>query len=351
MAFISFQPHDHFDVPTWTGSDSTTTINGMGFKPDALWIKNYTGSGNSVWNNSTLGVAKNWFTNAIAVGNTDTLVASYTSDGFTLTGNKNDTNDAGQKYIGACFKANGATTASNTTGSINSTVQANTTSGFSLVKWSGTGSAGTLGHGLGVAPKLIIAKCIPQSNVGASLNMSTNYVTDPATDHLQFAYNQATLTDGADRWNDTAPTTSVFTVGTSSQLNHSSQECIAYVFAEVQGFSKFGYYSGTGNARGTKVYCGFKPKWILLKGFSASGDDWGARSTVTTGFGLGGQRTRNMKYNANGNQTTGTVQFESNGFRLASTSSANNQENTIYWYMAFAEMPMVGSNGTIALAT
>ena len=180
--------------------------------------------------------------------------------------------------------------------------------------------------------------------------MSTNYVADPQTDNIQFALASSTLADQADRWGDTAPTSSVFTVGATGMINGSSDECFAYCFAEVQGFSKMGYYSGTGNARGTKVYCGFKPKWIMIKS-TTTGNDWGGNSSVLTGYGLGGQRTRIFVFNADYGQTSATVQFESNGFRPVSTSTGNNQENTIYWYMAFADVPMVGTNGIIALAT
>ena len=350
MAFISFQPHDHFDCPTWTGSDSTTTINNMAFKPDMLWIKNYSGTGHPVLNDSTKGIGFNWIPSGNNANDTTNYVASYTADGFTLTGNIANSNDASDRYVGACWKANGATTASNTTGSINSTVQANTTSGVSVVTWTGTGANGTIGHGLGIAPKLLLVKSTGLSDRGIMGDFGTTFIADPQTDGIQFAYGAAQLQDYATFWNDTLPTTSVFSVGSDAKTNPSNGVMVGYAFAEVKGFSKFGYYSGTGHARGTKVYCGFKPKWILIKS-TTTGDDWGARSSVITGFGLGGQRTRNMKYNANGNQTTGTIQFESNGFRLASTSSANNQENTKYIYMAFAEMPMVGSNGQISLAT
>ena len=347
MAFISFQPHDHFDVPVWTGSDSTTTVNGLAFKPDSIWIKNYSATGNTQFNNSTTGISKNWQVGSIAVINTETFVASYTSDGFTLTGNKGDTNNASDKYLGACWKANGGTTASNTTGSINSTVQANTTSGISIVKWTGTSANGTIGHGIGAAPKIILAKA-NTSNVGACLNMGKTFVADPATDYMQFAWTNATLVDGADRWNDTAPTSSVFSIGATTQHNSNGQECIAYCFAEVKGFSKFGFYSGTGNIAGTKVYCGFRPKYVIIKSCGTT-DDWGAKSSEVIGYGIGGKRTRDMKLNTTGNQTSGDVQFESNGFRPVSTSTGNNKEDTLYWYMAFAEMPMVASNGTIAL--
>ena len=350
MAYTTIaKPSDHFDCPTWTGSDSTTTINGMGFKPDSLWIKRYDGSGDSIINNSTLGVAKNWdTTNYSGATDTTTYVASYTSDGFTLTGNINATNDANQKYYSACWKANGGTTASNTTGSINSTVQANTTSGFSLVKWTGTGSAGTIGHGLGVAPKIIIAKNMSVANTGALLNMSKMFHTDPQTDFLQFAWNNSALGDAADRWNDTAPTTSVFSIGGTSQSNGSNGECLAYCFAEVQGFSKFGYYIGNGSTNGPTIYCGFKPKWIMVKCVDGV-EDWAVKVSGLTGYGIGGTKTRTIKLGADGATTDATVQFESIGFRPTSSDGDVNVNTITYLYMAFAEMPTVGTNGTIAL--
>jgi len=467
MAYTTIEkPSDHFDCPIWTGSDSTTTVNGMGFKPDALWVKRYDGAGASIFNNSTLGVAKNWKTTDYS-GATDTAtyVASYTSDGFTLTGNKADTNDASNKYFSSCWKAGGtsptqtyvvkvvsdsgnkyrfdnfgtsavaiqlqeggvytfdqadssnsghplrfSTTAngshgggseyttgvvvsgtpgnagaktvitvassaptlyyyctahsgmggtantnvttgsSNFAGSILSVASPNTTSGFSLVKWVGTGSAGTLGHGLGVAPKIIIAKNMSAGNTGATLNMSKMFVTDPQTDFMQFAWNNSQLGDGADRWNDGAPTTSVFSVGGTSQVNGSSGDCVAYCFAEVQGFSKFGYYTGNGSTNGVTIYCGFKPKWIMVKNISAT-EDWAVKVSGLTGYGLGGERTRTTKLGDTDSSSNATVNFESTGFRTTTTDAKTNGNGVQYFYMAFAEMPTVGTNGTIALAT
>jgi len=349
MAFISFEPHDHFDCPTWTGSDSTTTISGMAFKPDSLWIKRYDGAGNPVFNNSSDGVAKNWSPDGNNTVDTTTYVASYTSDGFTLTGNIANTNDASNKYVAACWKANGGTTASNSDGSITSTIQANTTAGVSVLQWTGTGANGTIGHGLGVAPKLVIIKSTGTADRGELLNMGKTFITDPETDMIQFA-TTGTLTDVAEAWNDTAPTSSVISIGSSALGNASGQACIGYAFAEIQGFSKIGYYSGTGNAQGTKVYCGFRPKWIMIKS-TTTGDNFNSRVSGLTGYGLGGERTRNINLNNNESNAEGTIQFESNGFRMASTSTANNQDGTKYLYMAFAEMPMVSTTGVVALAT
>ena len=350
MAFTTIaKPSDHFDCPTWTGLNTTTTITGMGFQPDMLWIKNYSGAGHPVLNDSTKGIGFNWIPSGNNANDTTNYVASYTSDGFTLTGNLANTNDASDRYIGACWKANGGTTSSNTSGSITSTVQANTTSGVSVVAWTGSGANATIGHGLGVAPKVVIVKTTDLADRGIYGDFGTTFISDPETDGMQFAWGGDTVQDYIDFWNDTAPTTSVFSVGFHDKTNKSGSAMIGYIFAEIQGFSKFGQYSGTGNARGTKVYCGFRPKWILIKSAN-TGDDWGTRSTVMTGYGEGGARTRNALFNVDSSQTTAVAHFESNGFRLGSTSTGNNKENSKYWYMAFAEMPMVGTNGTIALA-
>ena len=352
MAFTTIaKSSDHFDCPTWAGSGSTTTITGMGFKPDMIWIKNYSGTGHPVFNDSTKGINFNWLPSGNNANDTNDYIQTYTSDGFTLKGGENSTNVGGSNFVAACFKANGGTTSSNSSGSITSTVQANTTAGISVVTYTGTGAAATVGHGLGVAPKAILLKNTAIADRGTTLNMSTVYVSDPATDNMQFANASSTLSDQDIKWNDTAPTSTVFSVGSSNMVSGSGEAHVAYCFAEVQGFSKFGFYSGTGNVRGTKVYCGFRPKWIMIKTSSNGNGDFVSKVSGLTGYGTGGQRTRSILFNNNESTTNATVQFESNGFRCASTDQDVNEENVIYWYMAFAEMPMVGTNGITALAT
>ncbi len=351
MAFTTIaKPSVHFDCPTWVGSDSVTTISGMGFKPDSLWINGYEGGDHPVLNNSTEGTGQNWSPSGNNANHTTVKVASYTSDGFTLTGNIADTNDASNKYVAACWKANGGVTSSNTSGSITSTVQADTTSGVSIIQWTGTGANGTIGHGLGVAPKVVITKSTATADKGLMLNMGKTIVADPETDQIQFAAT-SDGDDDADAWNDTAPTSSVISIGSKSLGNASSQTCIAYAFAEVQGFSKFGFYVGNENVQGPKIYCGFKPRWILIKGYTYAGDDWMSKSSGLTGYGLGGARTRSVIWNRAYRATNATVQYESNGFRILTADWKINKQDAVFIYMAFAEMPMVGTNGTIALAT
>ena len=350
MAFTTIaKPSDHFDSLYYDGSDSTLTISSLAFKPDALLFKRSNGTnGDTIFNNSTRGTAHNWRPNVSSSSDTTVYVASYTSNGCTLTGNLENTNNDGDKYVGNFWKANGGTTSSNTDGSITSTVQANTTAGISIVTYTGTGSAGTIGHGLGVAPKLIIVKNTTQLDRGKILCMGTTFVSDPQTDNSEFAYTGAQLDNTA--FNDTAPTTSVFSVGTDNMTNQASQPLESYCFAEVQGFSKFGFYSGTGNAQGTKVYCGFRPKVIVVKNID-DGEDWAMKSPVRAlSVGTGGGLLRTLKLSGGMNDGA-TIQAESNGFRLASTDGKVNGENVKYMYFAFAEIPMVGTNGTVALAT
>tara|TARA_R110000803_G_scaffold190760_1_gene253346 strand:- start:270 stop:1322 length:1053 start_codon:yes stop_codon:yes gene_type:complete len=350
MAFTTIaKPSVQFDCPTWDGSDSTTTINGMGFKPDALWIKVYEGTGHPVLNNSSEGTAKNWIPSGNNAVDTTTYVASYTSDGFTLTGNIANTNDAGQKYMSACWKINAGSESSNTSGSINSTVQVNQTAGISICRYTGTGAVGTIGHGLGAVPKVIIAKATTLSDRGDVLNGGTTIYSDTETDLIQFASTGA-FQDDADGWNDTKPTTTLWSIGTKSHHNTDGSPCIAYCFSEIQGFSKFGFYIGNGNARGVRVYCGFRPKWIMVKNWGNT-EDWFSKVSGLTGYGLGGERKRTLKISDNTASTNCTINFESNGFRLTTTDSKANGDGAKYIYMAFAEMPMVGTNGTIALAT
>ena len=353
MAFISFQPHDHFDSLYYDGSDSTLTINSLAFKPDALLFKRSNGSnGDTIFNNSTRGVAHNWKPSQSNSTDTTVYVASYTSNGCTLTGNLENTNNSGDKYVTNFWKANGASTTTNGAGvggaSIASVYQANTTAGFSIVTYTGTGTAGTIKHGLSVAPKFIMVKNTEQADRGKVLCMGTTFVADPQTDNNEFAYNGA----GADStsFNDTAPTTAVFSVGTDAMTNQDTKAIEAYCFAEVQGYSKFGFYSGTGNIAGTKIYCGFKPKMIVVKNIDAT-EDWAMKSPVrSSSVGTGGELKRTLKLNG-GMGDNATIQAESNGFRMASSDGKVNGTDVKYVYMAFAEMPMVGSNGTIALAT
>tara|TARA_R100000426_G_scaffold700_4_gene1366 strand:- start:1532 stop:2590 length:1059 start_codon:yes stop_codon:yes gene_type:complete len=351
MAYTTIaKPSVHFDCPTWTGSSSTTTISGMGFKPDMIWIKRYDGSGHPLLNNSSEGTGQNWIPSGNNANDTNTLVASYTSDGFTLTGGGTDVNENAEKYVAACWKANGGTTSSNGSGSITSTVQANTTAGISVVQYTGTGATGTIGHSLGAVPKLIIAKSTTVADRGVVYIGDLGHYSDTEDDLIQFAATSQ-FQDDAGGWNDTKPTSTVFTVGNKSHHNTSGAASIAYCFAEIKGFSKFGIYAGSGNVKGVPVYCGFRPKWLMIKKWEST-EDWAAKTTVVDEGQIAGtsEMKRALQFSDNSSSTDCTITATSWGFRASTTDAKANSENAEYLYMAFAEMPVVGTNGTVGLA-
>lgn len=349
MAYISFQPHDHFDCPRWAGSSTTTTINGMQFKPDAIWVKRYDGNGHPLLNNSSEGTGQNWIPSGNNANNTTVHVASYTSDGFTLTGNINDTNAATQNYLAACWKINAGTESTNTSGSISAEVQVNQTAGISICRYTGTGANGTIGHGLGAIPKLIIGKSTTAADRGVVYLGDILYYTDTETDLIQFAATGANQ-DDTGGWNDTAPTSTVWTIGNKTHHNTSGAASVAYCFTQINGFSKFGLYKGNGNANGSYIYCGFRPKWLMVKKWDDT-EDWFVKSPVVTGYGIGGTLARTLKFSDNTSSTNCTVNITATGFRPTTTDGKANGDGNIYLYMAFADHPIVGSNGTIALAT
>ena len=358
MAFTTIaKPSDHFDCPKWDGSDSTTTITGMGFKPDALWIRRYDGSGHPVLNNSSEGTGQNWLPSGNNANNTTVHVASYTSDGFTLTGNLANTNDASDRYVGACWKANGATTSSNSDGSITSTVQVNSVAKFSIVTYTGTGSNATIGHGLGVAPKFIIVKRLNDAAQWQTGHFSKTTNANPETDYIQI--DGSGSADNSDRWNDTLPTTSVVSLGTNVVVNGSGSTYVAYCFAENKGFSAMGAYSGiTDNADGPMIYTGFRPSMILIKRTDGN-ESWQvadiARGKIEKD-GTEGTRGNTTEYKlllenaAAENSNSGDLDIYSTGFKLRDTDGIHNWTDYKYVYIAFSQASIVGTNGTIALA-
>jgi hypothetical protein len=230
------------------------------------------------------------------------------------------------------------TTASNTDGSITSTVSANTTSGFSIVSYTGTGSNATIGHGLGVAPKFIIIKVrdadrywAVQTSTGAGFEMNLN-VTEAQTATSVY-------------WNSTDPTSSVFSVGTNAATNNSGDDYIAYVFAPIKGFSKMGSYTGNGNADGTFVYTGFRPAFYIIKRTDTTGS-WIMKDNKRPGYNVNGSY---FVANDSLAESTGSGNVASdelsNGFKIRGTSSSLNTSGGSYIYMAFAESPFTTSTG------
>jgi len=330
---------DYFNTKLYTGNGNDgVAITGVGFQPDWVWIKNRDTTNWHILSDSVRGGNKVLYTNRTDVerADKDWYIQSFDSDGFTV-GISGDTNGNGNDLVAWNWLA-GGTASSNTDGDITSSVSANTTSGFSVVSYTGTGTAGdTIGHGLGVTPKVVIAKGrsdagtwsvyhegIGNAANGVSLENTSGSRSEPAY------------------WNSTAPTSSVFSVGTSNDTNGSSRTYIAYCFAEKKGFSKFGTYTGNGNANGPMVYTGFKPAWVLQKNISVT-QGWQLQDNKRLGY-----NPDNYLLQPHTDQSESALQrvdLLSNGFKVRTTDAGQNASGNTYIYMAFAESPFTTSTG------
>jgi len=326
---------DYFNTKLYTGNGSTQSITGVGFQPDMTWVKSRS---SGAWHNlfdAVRGATKRLQVNSNGAESTTTSsLTSFDSDGFTA-GSSGDVNGSGNSTVAWNWLANGAGSA-NTDGSISSTVSANTTSGFSIVSYTGTGANATVGHGLGSAPSMIIVK-----NLSSAYEWGVYHKSLGATQNI---YLDSTGGAGsATFWNNTEPTSSVFNVGSTLYTNGSGQNYIAYCFAEKTGYSKFGSYTGNGNADGTFVYTGFKPAFVMVKSIGTEG--WYLYDTKRTSSNGGNAVDKYLLANdpiAEG--TFGAWDYLSNGFKARQNWSGNNTSGQSYIYMCFAEAPLVGTN-------
>ena len=339
-----------FQVKTWTGTGSSNalTLDGnSNLQPDWVMIKQT--SGTQQWNGYDVirGVQKYicWNTNAQEETQSQGLTA-FGSDGFTV-GSDDMVNGGSSTYVGYCWEAGGSAS-SNSSGNITSSVSANTTAGFSVVTYSGNGSAGaTVGHGLGSAANLLMVK--KKSSSGQWVYGSTGL--DSSWDYFLFVDDTSAKGNGDNVFNDTAPTSSVFSIGNAGDTNASGQSYVAYCFAEKKGFSKFQNYTGNGSTNGTFVYTGFKPAFVLCKLTSGSGYGWTLFDNKRAGY---NENNYTVQPDGNGAQNTGggngRIDMLSNGFKLRTTDAGINGSGSEYTYMAFAENPFVTSTGVAGLA-
>ena len=341
MAYSNIdKPNQYFNTILWTGDGSSSRgLTGVNFQPDWTWIKRRSDAQAHSLTDSVRGVTKSLRSDTTAAEDTNNAngyVTSFDSDGFTVAkgSDPSRTNTSGATYVGWNWLA-GGTASSNTDGSITSQVSANTTSGFSIVQWTGTQANGTIGHGLGVAPSMIIVKAnaVKDWMVGHDGIGWTKYINLNTTGAASTA---STV------WQDTAPTSSVFSVGSSSDVNTSSTSMIAYCFAEKKGFSKAFSYTGNGNADGSFVFCGFRPAFILVKNTSTAGTNWQIVDNKRVGY--NGANHRIYPDDSAAESTTQTMDILSNGFKMRTTSNLVNASGSNYIGIAFAENPLVGSN-------
>jgi hypothetical protein len=339
-------PEAHFQVVKYTGNgaaNNAITLPGdTAMQPDFVWIKNRDATDSHCLFDAVRGATKVIHMDNTDAETTDTdTLDSFTSDGFQVDADVKVNTNA-EKYVAWCWKANG-TGSSNTNGSINTTAtSANTTAGFSINTYTGTGSAATIGHGLGKVPTLIIS--IKRSATKAPLV----YSPFMGNDYEMYMDRDSAASAAAATWNSTTPTSAVWSVATDSNNTGSSTQ-VAYVFTDIQGFSKFGSYEGNGNADGTFVYTGFRPALVITKSLDST-SAWHMFDNKREGFNTNSDATPESTGNdalvaddTTVEATTDMMDLLSNGFKLRIATDPNVAET--YIYAAFAEAPFVNSNG------
>jgi hypothetical protein len=330
----------------YTGNSGTQTVTngapGASFQPDFVWIKDRSVTSQYVLTDSVRGVTKQLFSSLTNAEQTSaTAITSFNSNGFTTGANPSPTgatNSSPDAFVGWQWKAGGAAV-TNTAGTISSQVSANTTSGFSIVTYTGTGANATVGHGLGVAPSMVIVKCrsvadwwpVYHSSLGATKNLRLNDIT--AVETL------------SNIWNDTAPTSSVFSIGTSTETGASSRTYVAYCFAQIAGYSAFGSYTGNNSTDGPFVYLGFRPRFVMIKS-TVEVSNWFIWDTSRSTYNAEILILMPSISDAEFSDATYAIDALSNGFKirgLGQYAGYNNSGNA-YIYMAFAENPFKYAN-------
>jgi len=332
--------NSYMDATTYTGNGTSQTItNAASFRPDLVWIKGRSYADFHTWFDTVRGATLSLSSNLTTAEVTrTTALTAFTSTGFTVS---SDTlvNFNANTLVAWQWQA-GSSTVTNTSGSISSQVRANTTTGFSIVTWTGTGTPGTVGHGLGVAPKVVISK--KRNGTSDWAFWITGFA---GTELMEMNATSAKFT-GTTVWNSTTPTSTVFSVGSATQTNNSGGTYVAYLWSEISGFSKFGSYTGNGSTDGVFVFTGFRPKYLMVKSSSAVGN-WVIVDTSRNTFNV-----TNLSLDANNadaeqtgtSSTMPTMDLLSNGFKLRTTSAGGNGNGVTYIYMAFAENPFKNAN-------
>ena len=348
-------PTAYFQSNLHTGNSGTNAITFSGnsdLQPDWIWIKERGATGFHVLTDTVRGITKQIYSNDTQTENTNSSsVTAIGSNGFTL-GNRADVNNNSDTYVSWNWKA-GTSVSGDTTGSGTAktyTGSVNTDAGFSIIKYTGNGTSGhTIPHNLTQKPAMIIVKNLTGDNWTVYHH---KIASDPATDYI-FFNSTAAASDHVGYWNDTEPTSSVFTVGNDGGTNANNVSLIAYCFAEKQGYSKFGSYTGNGSTDGTFVYTGFKPAWFMIKRTNAN-SYWTIFDNKRSSSGGSNEIDYSLDANVSNAEETGTsvndVDFLSNGIKIREDNGDLNSSGSTIIYMAFAENPFVTSTGVPATA-
>ena len=345
MAYTTIDdPSAHFQTTLYTGNASSRSITNTGnsdLQPDWVWLKKRNEAQNHTVYDSNRGVSKILFPDGSdAEATSPSVLTAFNSDGFSLSADALG-NDNSDTYVSFQWKANGGTTTTNdasatSVGTIDSVYQANTTSGFSIVTYTGAGGNQTVAHGLGVTPEVIFIKL--RSGAGDW----TSYHSVLGAEKFMRLNDTNAVGDQATYFQDTAPTSTVFSVGNAGDVNTSSGTHVAYCFKSIKGYSKFGSYLGNQENNGTFVYTGFSPAWIMIKRTSGT-QNWNIHDNKRKTY---NQDVAYVFANLNNAEATSSnlyLDFLSNGFRLRNGDDAQN--NGTYLYLAFAHQPFVTSSG------
>jgi hypothetical protein len=331
---------DHMAATTYTGTGASLTVsnavNGVSFQPDWVWIKGRSAATDHTLTDAVRGATKELKSNTTGAESTAVNgLTAFNSGGFSV-GGAQDYNTNAATYVGWQWKG-GGTAVTNTSGSISSQVSANPTAGFSIVGYTGTGANATVGHGLGVAPSMVIIK-----NRSTAASWMTYHASVGNTAALFLNLTNASITSST-YFNNTSPTASVFSIGDATAGNGSGNSMVAYCFAAISGYSAFGSYTGNGSGDGPFIYLGFRPRWWMHKNYGAAGDGWWVYDSVRNTYNaLNFLIQANLSY-AEATQTgTGIpMDFVSNGVKIRNTSGDGsiNGSGSTYIYAAFAENP------------
>ena len=343
-AYISFEPSDFFNTTIYTGTGSSQALTGVGFQPDLGWFK---ARNATEWNavfDSVRGANEAIYTNSTnAETSRSSSVMSFNADGYTLGGD-GDTNAA---YNYASWNWKGGTTTGLSGGTLTpSSYSFNATSGFGIYAYTGTGSAATIPHGLGVAPEVLIVKRLDSTSA-----WSMYWKVLGANKYIYMNATAAAATDSSSEfWNNTDPTSTVFSVKDAAYTNGSTNTYVAYCFAEKTGFSKFGQYKGNASTSGPFINTGFRPSMLIIKNAGAA-EAWRQWDDKREGY---NPTNDSLSPNNNWAEATGGtaqgVNLLSNGFRITSSNSEVNSNATQYIYAAWAEFPLVSSNSKAGTA-
>ena len=337
MAYTTIDdPSAYFQTLLYTGNGSARSLTNDGnsnLQPDWVWTKKRNAAQNHCVTDSSRGVGNILFPDVADAESATQLLTSFDSDGFSINTNAL-VNQNTHTYVAWQWKANGGTTSTLSEG-ISATVQANTTAGFSIVKFTASGNNNQVEHGLGAVPHFIIAK-----GKDVSDNWFIYHKSIGPNGYIMLNQSDATDSPNSTVWRNIDPTSQYFYVS-SGGFNDDSTDVIAYCFAEKQGYSKFGSYTGNGSTDGSFVYTGFSPAWVMVKR-TDSGNNWHMHDNKRVPH-----NSNNKTLYANLTNTEGTEDFDmlSNGFKLRESGGGYNASGGTYIYMAFAESPLVTSKG------